>query len=63
MGFLDKMRNRLDRGKGTAKQRIGRDRRDPYLETEGRAEKHKAGFRQVGERLKDAAKELRRTTR
>jgi len=36
---------------------------DPYLENEGRKDRMAGGAKQVGERVKDAAKETRRTFR
>ncbi|MFC6882358.1 MULTISPECIES: CsbD family protein [Actinomadura] len=63
MGFLDKLKNRAQRAKGRSKERAGRDARDPYLEAEGRRDRVAGGAKQVGERVKDTAKEIRRTGR
>jgi uncharacterized protein YjbJ (UPF0337 family) len=60
MGFMDKLRNKLQMGKGRAKQDIGRATDDPYLETEGRADRVGGATRQVGEQVKDAAKNIRK---
>ena len=54
MGFMDKLRNRFKMGKGRAKQNVGRATGDPYLETEGAAERVEGAGRQVGEQVKDA---------
>jgi uncharacterized protein YjbJ (UPF0337 family) len=59
MGFMDKLRNRFTMGKGRAKQKTGRAVGDPYLETEGQAERVGGATRQVGEQAKDAGKNVR----
>jgi uncharacterized protein YjbJ (UPF0337 family) len=59
MGFMDKLRNRFMMGKGHAKQDVGRATGDPYLETEGQAERVHGAGRQVGEQVKDAGKNVR----
>jgi uncharacterized protein YjbJ (UPF0337 family) len=61
MGFLDKLKNRATQAKGRAKESTGRETGDPYLEAEGRGDRAKGGAKQVGERAKDAAKDVRRT--
>jgi uncharacterized protein YjbJ (UPF0337 family) len=59
MGFMDKLRNRFMMSKGRAKRNVGRAADDPYLETEGRAERAGGAARQVGEQIKDAGKNMR----
>jgi uncharacterized protein YjbJ (UPF0337 family) len=59
MGFLDKLRNRMQMGKGHAKQNVGRATGDPYLEAEGKGERVGGATRQVGEQVKDAGKNVR----
>jgi uncharacterized protein YjbJ (UPF0337 family) len=59
MGFIDKMRNKFKMGKGRAKQDVGRATGDPYLETKGQSERAEGAARQVGEQVKDAAKNVR----
>ncbi len=59
MGFMDKLRNKLQMGKGRAKQDLGRATNDPYLEGEGRAERAGGAARQVGEQIKDAGRNVR----
>ena len=59
MGFMDKLRNRFQMGKGRAKAKAGRATGDPYLETRGQAERVDGAGRQVGEQAKDAAKNVR----
>jgi uncharacterized protein YjbJ (UPF0337 family) len=59
MGFIDKVRNKFKMGRGRAKQNVGRATGDPYLETRGQAERIDGAGRQVGEQVKDAAKNTR----
>ncbi|MFB4312662.1 CsbD family protein [Actinomadura sp. 21ATH] len=62
MGLLDKLKNKTQQAKGRAKQDAGRESRDPYLEAEGRKDRMSGGAKQVGEKAKDAAREVRRST-
>jgi uncharacterized protein YjbJ (UPF0337 family) len=59
MGFMDKIRNKLQMGKGRVKQDTGRAVGDPYLESEGKADRLGGAGRQVGEQVKDAGKNVR----
>jgi uncharacterized protein YjbJ (UPF0337 family) len=59
MGFMDKLKNRLQMGRGRTKQEMGRAAGDPYLEAEGRGERAGGGVKQAGERVKDAGKNVR----
>lgn len=59
MGFLDKLRNRLQMGKGRGKAKAGRATGDPYLEAKGQEERASGAAKQVGEQAKDAAKNVR----
>ncbi|MFC4048103.1 CsbD family protein [Actinomadura syzygii] len=61
MGLLKKLKNSTQRAKGRAKERAGRESRDPYLEAEGRKDRVAGGVKQVGEKAKDTAREIRRT--
>ncbi len=61
MGFVDKVKNKLQMGKGRAKENVGRRTDDPYLAGEGRADRVAGGVKQVGEQAKDAGREARRT--
>jgi uncharacterized protein YjbJ (UPF0337 family) len=58
MGFMDKLRNRLQMGRGRGKQEAGRAMGDPYLEAEGHGERIEGGIKQAGERVKDAGKDV-----
>lgn len=59
MGFMDKLRNKLRMSKGRGKENVGHATGDPYLTTKGQAEQAGAAGRQVGEQVKDAAKNVR----
>lgn len=59
MGAMDKLKNKLQMGKGRAKQETGRATGDPYLEGEGKADRVEGGAKQVGEQVKDAGKNAR----
>lgn len=59
MGFMDKLRNKFRMGKGRAKKNVGRATGDPFLEADGQFEQAGAAGRQVGEQVKDAAKNVR----
>jgi uncharacterized protein YjbJ (UPF0337 family) len=59
MGFIDKLRNRLQMVKGRGKARAGRAAGDPYLESRGQAERASGAAKQVGEQAKDAGKNIR----
>ncbi len=59
MGFMDKLRNKIQMGKGRSKQDVGRATGDPYLEAKGQSERAGGAARQVGEQAKDAGKSVR----
>jgi uncharacterized protein YjbJ (UPF0337 family) len=59
MGFMDKLRNKLQMGKGRAKQNVGQATGDPYLESRGQGERVEGAGKQVGEQIKDAGKDAR----
>jgi uncharacterized protein YjbJ (UPF0337 family) len=59
MGFMDKLKNRLQMSKGRAKQDVGRTTGDPYLEAEGKRERVSGAAKQVGEEVKDTGKNVR----
>ena len=61
MGFLDKLKNRLQMSKGRGKQDVGRATGDPYLEAKGKSERVSGAAKQVGEQAKDAGKNVRDT--
>jgi uncharacterized protein YjbJ (UPF0337 family) len=59
MGFMDKLRNKLQMGRGRVKQEAGRAAGDPYLESQGRADRASGGVKQVGEQAKDAGRNIK----
>ncbi|WP_141577952.1 CsbD family protein [Actinomadura sp. WMMA1423] len=61
MGFLDKLKNKAQQAKGRGKEEAGRQSGDPHLEAEGKSDRTAGGAKQVGEKVKDAAKEAKRT--
>jgi uncharacterized protein YjbJ (UPF0337 family) len=63
MGFLDKLKNKTQKAKGRRKEAAGREAGDPYLEAKGTKDRLAGGAKQVGEQVKDAAKEARNTGR
>jgi uncharacterized protein YjbJ (UPF0337 family) len=63
LSFLDKIRNRSRLSRGRAKQKIGRATNNPRLQAEGLAERVSGGARQLGEELKDAGKDIKRSFR
>jgi uncharacterized protein YjbJ (UPF0337 family) len=63
MGVMDKLRNKLQMGRGRAKQRAGRAAGDPYLASAGQRERIGGAARQIGEQVKDAGKNIRHAFR
>ncbi|TDC55091.1 CsbD family protein [Actinomadura sp. KC345] len=61
MSILDKLKNKAQQAKGRGKEEAGRQSGDPSLEAEGRQDRTAGGAKQAGEKVKDAAKETRRT--
>jgi uncharacterized protein YjbJ (UPF0337 family) len=59
MGFMDKLRNKLQMGRGRVKQETGRATGDPYLEAEGKSERVGGSVKQVGEQAKDAGRNIK----
>jgi uncharacterized protein YjbJ (UPF0337 family) len=59
MSFMDKIKNRLQMGKGRGKEEAGRVTRDRDLEAEGRADRVGGAAKQTGEHVKDVGKDIR----
>ena len=59
MGVLDKLKNKLQMGRGRVKQDVGRATGDPDLEAEGQADRVSGSARQVGEQVKDAGRNIK----
>ena len=54
MGFTDKLRNKLQAGKGQAKEQAGKTTGNRQQQAEGKADKAKGNLKQAGENVKDA---------
>jgi uncharacterized protein YjbJ (UPF0337 family) len=61
MGFLDKVRNKSQVGRGHVRQRVGRATGSRRLRAQGRTDRIMGGARQLAERLKDAGRDIRRS--
>ena len=59
MGAMDKLRNKMQAGKGRAKEAAGRATDNPRLEGEGRADRIEGNTKQAGEQVKDAGQNIR----
>lgn len=58
MGLGDKIENKAEDLKGKTKENVGQATNNRDLEAEGKADQGKAGLKQAGEHLKDAAKDV-----
>jgi uncharacterized protein YjbJ (UPF0337 family) len=54
MGLLDKLKNSLQAGKGTTKQKVGEATDNQQWQAEGKADNVKGNVKDAGEKLKDA---------
>lgn len=54
MGILDKAKDKLQVGKGEAKEESGKAINDPVLEAEGKGDKVSGNLKQAAEKIKDA---------
>jgi uncharacterized protein YjbJ (UPF0337 family) len=61
MGTEDKAKNKVQDVKGTVKEAAGKTVGNEDLEAEGKADQTKAGLKDVGEKVKDAASKLKDT--
>jgi len=59
MGLDDKIKNKTDETVGKAKEYVGERTDNERLVAEGQAEQTEAGFKQAGERVKDAARDVK----
>lgn len=57
MSMGDKIQNKVDEAKGKAKEGVGDATDNEQMQAEGKAEQGKAGVKQAGEHVKDAAKD------
>jgi uncharacterized protein YjbJ (UPF0337 family) len=60
VGFLEKVKNRSQVSRGRAKQRAGRMTNNRRMQAEGLADRLSGSAKQIGERAKDVAKDVRR---
>ncbi|PZS35623.1 MAG: CsbD family protein [Pseudonocardiales bacterium] len=56
MGAEDKMKNKAQTMKGTAKEKLGDATDDESMQAEGQADKTAGNLKQAGEKIKDAFK-------
>jgi uncharacterized protein YjbJ (UPF0337 family) len=56
MGWKDKLKNKKDEAKGTAKEQLGKATDDEEMEREGSTDKTKSNLKQAGQKVKDAFK-------
>ncbi len=54
MGLDDKMKNKKDQAKGSAKEHLGKATGDEKLEREGKTDQSVSNLKQAGEKVKDA---------
>ena len=54
MGLLDKLRNKGESAKGTAKQKTGEAIGNEQMQAEGKVGSAKGDLKQAGEKVKDA---------
>jgi uncharacterized protein YjbJ (UPF0337 family) len=59
VGLDDKIRNKAEEAKGTAKEHIGDMTDNERLEAEGHAEQAESKVKQAGEHVKDTAEDVR----
>jgi uncharacterized protein YjbJ (UPF0337 family) len=56
MGWDDKLTNKADEAKGTAKEQVGKATGDEEMEREGQTDQGVSNLKQAGEKVKDAFK-------
>jgi len=56
MGWDDKLKNKADEAKGTAKEHLGKATGDETMEREGKTDQSVSNVKQAGEKVKDAFK-------
>lgn len=58
MGLGDKIQNSAEKAGGEAKEGLGKATDNEQMQAEGKGDQLKAGAKQAGENLKDAARNL-----
>ncbi|WP_285775386.1 CsbD family protein [Microtetraspora sp. NBRC 13810] len=61
MSAEDKLRNKAEQLKGKVKKNVGDATDDPKLQGEGRRDEAKGTMKQAGEKVKDAASNVKKT--
>lgn len=59
MGMDDKIKHHAEDAGGKVKETAGRATNDPELENEGKADQAKAGLKKAGDKIKDAASDVK----
>src|SRR5699024_1082193 len=59
MGMGDKIENKMDEAKGSAKENYGKATDNESLEAEGKSDQSKAKVSEAGEKVKDAAGDVK----
>ncbi|SDX24386.1 CsbD-like [Arthrobacter sp. yr096] len=59
MGLGDKIKNAAEEAVGKVKEKAGETSGNPDLQAEGQAEQSAANLKQAGEKVKDAAKDIK----
>jgi uncharacterized protein YjbJ (UPF0337 family) len=54
MGWNDKLKNKKDEAKGTAKENLGKATGDEQMKREGQSDQSVSNLKQAGEKVKDA---------
>jgi uncharacterized protein YjbJ (UPF0337 family) len=54
MGWEDKLRNKGDEAKGSAREHVGKATDDQQMEREGKKDQSASKLKQAGEQVKDA---------
>ena len=54
MGWTDKLKNKKDKTKGAAKEKLGKATDNEKMEREGKIDQTKSKLKQAGEKVKDA---------
>lgn len=57
MGWMDKLKNKMQAATGAAEEKAGKATGDRSLQAEGKADKAAGDLKQAGEKVRDAAKD------
>jgi uncharacterized protein YjbJ (UPF0337 family) len=59
VGILNRAKNAANKATGQAKEAVGKQTDDPYLEGEGRKDQVTSDLKNAGEHVKDAAEKVK----